>query len=272
MTTAPIISMPSSDGLVKHHKMSIAFLTSERNDMKYSNTTTDASCNIWTPSVAASDLATHTKNTPRHQPTISSKWPVKFSDLYNRYPLAPSGHYNHMCIPQLSVSNKVDGRNFSKLGPTMESSHIQADLVKQHNRWWTKTSVASSTSCPSKRRLNTANARTSDQQSRSTDTRRLFRIPRRARPAYSDEQKFFIMYYRIAQNQSWPEIEDRFAQLFKMRSKDGLTSVYYRTRKEWGMKDVLKTGSDCSLSDYYKIKEKANSISYDFLRKLEYCP
>jgi hypothetical protein len=34
---------------------------------------------------------------------------------------------------------------------------------------------------------------------------------RSARPSYNEEQKFFIMYYRMVKRLSWPEIEDKFA-------------------------------------------------------------
>jgi hypothetical protein len=61
------------------------------------------------------------------------------------------------------------------------------------------------------------------------------RILRPARPSYTDEQRFSIMYYRIVWEHSWPEIEDEFARLFNLRTKDALTSVYYRIRKMWGM-------------------------------------
>ena len=100
--------------------------------------------------------------------------------------------------------------------------------------------------------------------------RPLVRIPRLARPKYSEEQKFSIMHDRIILRQSWPEIEDLFAQLFKLRSQDGLTSVYYRTRKEWGMNDVLKTGSDGFTDDRNRVSSKAESLSYDFLKRLGY--
>jgi hypothetical protein len=49
------------------------------------------------------------------------------------------------------------------------------------------------------------------------------RKPRSARLSYNEEQKFFIMCFRIVKQLSWPEIEDRFAQLFHLRSKGGLS-------------------------------------------------
>lgn len=65
-------------------------------------------------------------------------------------------------------------------------------------------------------------------------------MPRPPRPSYNEEQRFCIMYLRIVRDKSWPEIEDKFAELFNTRSKGGLTSVYYRIRKSWGLKDVLR--------------------------------
>lgn len=56
---------------------------------------------------------------------------------------------------------------------------------------------------------------------------------RATRPVYNEEQKFFIMYTRIVLDQGWSDIEDRFAEVFGQRSKDGLTSMYYRIRKSW---------------------------------------
>ena len=56
------------------------------------------------------------------------------------------------------------------------------------------------------------------------------RILRPARPSYTDEQKFSIMYYRIVRELSWPEKEVEFASFFNLRTKDALTSVYYRIR------------------------------------------
>jgi hypothetical protein len=95
------------------------------------------------------------------------------------------------------------------------------------------------------------------------------RIPRAARPPYTEEQKFFIMYQRIIGELSWPEIEDKFADFFNIRTRNGLTSVYYRLRKCWGMKEVLK--ADCHAdSDVGKVVENAAHFQTDFLRGLGY--
>lgn len=76
------------------------------------------------------------------------------------------------------------------------------------------------------------------------------------------------MHHRIVKEQSWPEIEDAFARFFNLRTKDGLTSVYYRIRKSWGMEEVLKTGPDGSMGDRRKVDEKATMFSRDFLGRL----
>jgi hypothetical protein len=95
------------------------------------------------------------------------------------------------------------------------------------------------------------------------------RIPRPARSAYTEEQKFFIMYCRVVQELSWPEIEDKFADFFHLRTKDGLTSVYYRIRKDWDLKEVLKT-SPSSKDDRETVKEKAGYFQEEFLGKIRY--
>ena len=57
---------------------------------------------------------------------------------------------------------------------------------------------------------------------------------RPTRPPYTEEQKFFIMFARVLDQQSWLDIEDRFLEVFgRPASRDGLTSMYYRIRKSW---------------------------------------
>jgi hypothetical protein len=112
-----------------------------------------------------------------------------------------------------------------------------------------------------------------DDQPRPTEQagsgKQLQRVPRRPRPSYTEEQKFFIMYHRIIRKLSWPQIEAKFAASFNIRTKDGLTSVYYRLRKDWDMKEVLK--SDChAANDVGKVVEKAALFQDDFLKRLGY--
>jgi hypothetical protein len=97
----------------------------------------------------------------------------------------------------------------------------------------------------------------------------LQRVLRPDRSSYTDEQRFFILYYRIVGELSWPEIEVEFASFFNLRTKDALTSVYYRTRKIWGMDKVLDTDLH-SIGDRNRIESEASRFSSDFLADLGY--
>jgi hypothetical protein len=77
------------------------------------------------------------------------------------------------------------------------------------------------------------------------------------------------MYYRMVKQLSWPEIEDKFAQLFYLRSKDGLTSAYYRIRGSWGMEQVLKNQARPE-DDLGTIGRKAERFSRGFLEYIGY--
>ena len=96
------------------------------------------------------------------------------------------------------------------------------------------------------------------------------RVPRPARPSYSQEQKFFIMYHRVIMRKSWEELGDLFRELFGLRTKDGLNSVYYRVRHDWGMKQVLDSCAEDSEADRMKVEEIATMVSRDFLQKIGY--
>ena len=77
------------------------------------------------------------------------------------------------------------------------------------------------------------------------------------------------MYYRTVREYSWSEIEVEFASFFDLRTKDAITSVYYRTRKMWGMDKVLETDLH-SIDDRNRIKSEASRFSRDFLADLGY--
>ncbi|KAK3071610.1 hypothetical protein LTR53_008321 [Teratosphaeriaceae sp. CCFEE 6253] len=94
------------------------------------------------------------------------------------------------------------------------------------------------------------------------------------RPAYSEEQRFFIMHTRVVLNLSWHEIEARYAQLFgqdlvRLRSRGGLTSVYYRIRKRWGMEEVLKTAPESSYADKVEVLRRVGWMPGEFLAKMQ---
>jgi hypothetical protein len=95
------------------------------------------------------------------------------------------------------------------------------------------------------------------------------RVLRPVRPSYTDEQRFFIMYYRIVRECLWSEIEVEFASFFDLRTKDAITSVYYHTRKMWDMNKVLETDLH-SMGDRNRIESEASRFSRDFLVDLGY--
>lgn len=90
---------------------------------------------------------------------------------------------------------------------------------------------------------------------------------RPARVSYTEEQKFFIMFHRIVRGLSWPVIEDIFMESFSLRTRDGLTSVYYRIRKEWGMEEVSRNKFGPA-SDRKMVADKARHFSKAFLQSL----
>ncbi|KAK4561845.1 hypothetical protein LTR86_004525 [Recurvomyces mirabilis] len=98
--------------------------------------------------------------------------------------------------------------------------------------------------------------------------------PRPPRPAYNEEQRFFIMFSRIVLYQSWPEIEHGFGELFGRnavpRSRGGLTSVYYRVRKRWGLEEVLKTDNEATYGDRFEVGRRAQWMSPAFLDRIGY--
>jgi hypothetical protein len=77
------------------------------------------------------------------------------------------------------------------------------------------------------------------------------------------------MCYRIVRERSWSEIEVEFVSFFDLRTKDTITSVYYRTRKMWGMDKVLDTDLH-SMGDRNRIESEASRFSRDFLADLSY--
>jgi hypothetical protein len=96
------------------------------------------------------------------------------------------------------------------------------------------------------------------------------RLVREARPSYNEEQRFFIMYKRIVERLSWAAIEDQFATLFNIRTKDGLTSAYYRIRRSWGMRDVTETDVFGLESDLQKVDQMASHFTRQFLEHVGY--
>lgn len=90
------------------------------------------------------------------------------------------------------------------------------------------------------------------------------------RPSYTEEQKFFIMWARIVQEKTWPEIERQFTEIWRERTKGGLTSVYYRIRKSWKLKDVLCADASSSQADRQAVADRAGHVSEEFLKIIGY--
>ena len=79
------------------------------------------------------------------------------------------------------------------------------------------------------------------------------------------------MHARIVQEKSWPEIEDQFTETFGNRSMGGLTSFYYRVRKDWGLESVSKGGGLQVLArDKEAVMWKARNFSTDLLVGIGY--
>lgn len=94
----------------------------------------------------------------------------------------------------------------------------------------------------------------------------------RAGQEYTEEMKFFIMYLRLIRGCKWDEITRRFQLEFHVsRSTTGLTSVYYRIRREYGLEKVLDGGRRArSDEDVRKLHEKAREMPDQLLRRIGY--
>jgi hypothetical protein len=78
------------------------------------------------------------------------------------------------------------------------------------------------------------------------------------------------MYHRVIKEESWEEIEELFREFFSLWTKDGLNSVYYRIRNDWGMKPVLDARVGDSETDRLKVEEMAKMVSLEFLQKIDF--
>jgi hypothetical protein len=78
------------------------------------------------------------------------------------------------------------------------------------------------------------------------------------------------MYHRVIVKKSWGELGELFREFFGLRTKDGLNSVYYRIRHEWGMKQVLHSCAEDSEADKMKVEEMTTMVSQEFLQKIGY--
>lgn len=273
----------AADGRQQHHKMSIAFLAGQVNE----DTGMNDSCYAPAPAPAPLPVATPTFQMPCYQ-LDRPRTPITLPSLRLDGSPYSNGPYSAPQLPRIgsfSSINSWGGSNASYPSSIASSfSSIHTSPIKRHDSLWDNESNASATSSvtsyQSANSFSSVNAPHAHNHHHhhhhhqpihaSMMAEPLARIPRPARPSYSEEQKFFIMYYRVIKELSWPEIEDKFATFFNLRTKDGLTSVYYRIRKNWGMEEVLKTGPDGSMGDRSKVESKAAHFSREFLNNLGY--
>ena len=78
------------------------------------------------------------------------------------------------------------------------------------------------------------------------------------------------MFARIVQDKCWHDIEEDFVRIFGQRTKGGLTSMYYRIRKAWGLEEVLKSGVSSCEAEKRVVDERAAHFSRDFLLAIGY--
>jgi len=278
-------------GHQQHYEMSISFLTGRID--KHTRTTQDYHNHTLAP--APVSAAAPAFPTAYHE-AERLDMPITLPPLRLAGSACANNPYSSAQIPRIDscgIISSIDSlggadiRNSWKDGiladtddTTMDSSSISTSPTKCHESMW-KSSPTDSTST-SATSYHTGNS-ISDMKDPHTQYRHncrprpaqsfmltepLARISRPARSSYNEEQKFFIMYYRVIRWFSLPKIENVFAYFFNLRTRSGLTGVYYRTRKNWGMKEVLKSGLDSSLGDCDKVKARAIHFSHEFLISL----
>jgi hypothetical protein len=87
--------------------------------------------------------------------------------------------------------------------------------------------------------------------------------PKRSRSPrlfYTKEEKLFIMHSRVIGDVSWQDISKTFEIIFGKRNTkhmiSGLRGTYYRTRREWGMDYVTRSGPSERRSDQMVVSAK----------------
>ncbi|RMY98685.1 hypothetical protein D0864_04292 [Hortaea werneckii] len=94
---------------------------------------------------------------------------------------------------------------------------------------------------------------------------------RPTRLAYREYEKFFVAYMRIVKARGWSQIEIQFARTFgQPRGKVGLTSMYYRLRKEWALPEVHESQAEDKEAEFMAIRSHAANFSHDILAQFGY--
>lgn len=272
-------SVPFEGARQQHYKMSIAFLAGDVSEPEPMDTEMTDSCFALAPVPApVPRFAASIFQMPCFQPKLRPRSPITLPSLHlhcspdTRTQIPRIGSSSSLnSFSSVTSANSWADCDASNSRSASNFSSIKTSPAKRHDSLWDLEPGSSATSYHSNNSFRSTNAsRARHQQGQPNHTEPLAQISPPARPSYSEEQKFFIMYYRVIKELSWPEIEDKFATFFNLRTKDGLTSVYYRIRKNWGMEEVLKTGPDGSMGDRGKVESKAAHFSREFLTNLGY--
>ncbi|KAL1582265.1 hypothetical protein WHR41_09117 [Cladosporium halotolerans] len=270
-------SVPFEGALQQHYKMSIAFLAGDVSEPEPMDTEMTDNCFALAPVPASVPrFAASIFQMPCYQPKRRPRTPITLLSL--RLHCSPHTRTQIPRIGSLSSLNSINSVTSANSWADCDASSprsasnfssIKTSPAKRHDSLWDLEPGPSATSYHSNNSFRSTNAtRARHQQGQPNHTEPLAQTSPPARPSYSEEQKFFIMYCRVIKEQSWPEVEDNFALFFKPRTKDGLTSVYYRIRKDWGMEEVLKIGPGGTTGDRRKVEDKAAYFSRDFLNTL----
>jgi hypothetical protein len=157
-------------------------------------------------------------------------------------------------VPQLS------SKNLSNVPRSISSANISA---------------ASDLSCPdsSKNTLVGNHGPSTYPDNSTSSTKPESAYPKRSQklgsscPPYSDEEKFSLMFFRHIKRWCWSRVLENFTELFpkQRRTEKGLSTLYYRTVKVWGME---QNSRDCKEKDHETVKRKAKKFSKEFLIKL----
>lgn len=127
--------------------------------------------------------------------------------------------------------------------------------MEQSNEHVNMTSAAKDMALPGQREIDTDRIPLADSElvrvrDFTSPTPKRSRSPRLV---YTKEEKLFIMHSRVIGGVSWQDISRTFEIIFGKRNTkhmmSSLRSIYYRTRREWGMDYVTRSGPIQCLSD-----------------------
>lgn len=92
---------------------------------------------------------------------------------------------------------------------------------------------------------------------------------RQFRPTYSDEEVFFIWYYRIDLGYDWQDIANAYNAQFPERPRDGFGGIqckYYRYCEEFGIPKVRNRDRSASAVNEYGMRSRTGR-SFPWMRR-----